>query len=211
MKVSPRRIAAKKLPNERRRIDKEVAQRIEERSDIPSEEQTLSRVELVMRRNAPDLAGASEEEVTTARIRRFAYTDAKWPRPRLAALVFAGLVGAFHPLGLVRLMIWGIVIFMVASVAVGPESARDGANFFWRRTLRFWKVELFLGLKLVRTLKAQIGGGGCGLLNRGALFPPHSCLFVSEFDRKNAFCASNARIGSVYAANVMLILTGGAA
>lgn len=76
--------------------------------------------------------------------------------PRLAALVFVGIVGAFHPLGMIRLAIWGIIIFLVASVAVGPERARDGAEFCWRRVLRFWKVELFLGSKMVKSLRSQL-------------------------------------------------------
>lgn len=57
---------------------------------------------------------------------------------------------------LVRFGGWGVVIFQVASVAVGPERARDGAALLWLRILRFWKVELFLGSKLVKSLRAQL-------------------------------------------------------
>ena len=156
VKVTPRRIAAKKLPDDRKRLAEEVAQRIEEQAEPAKDEQPLSKVEQAMMRNAPDLAGAPEEVVLEAETRRFAYTEAKWPRPRLVALIVVGTVGVIHPMDMVRLGVWGIIIFLVASVAVGPERARDGANWLWRRVLQFWKVELFLGSKLVKSLRAQL-------------------------------------------------------
>lgn len=158
VKVSRRRIAAKKLPNDRKRLVAEVAHRIDEISAQPCQEESLSRVEKVMRRNAPDLAGAPEQEILAAQTRRYAYKKAHWPRPRLAALIFAGTLGAFHPLDVMRLGIWCVVIFLVASVAVGPERARDGAEILWQRILHFWKVELFLVIKLANALMSRIGG-----------------------------------------------------
>lgn len=156
VKVTPRRIAAKKLPDDRKRLAEEVAQRIDEQAEPQKEEQPLSNVEQAMMRNAPDLAGASEDVVLEAATRRFAYTEAKWPRPRLLALILVGTVGLAHPMDLVRLGVWGVVLFLVASVAVGPERARDGAEMLWRRVLQFWRVELFLGSKLVKSLRAQL-------------------------------------------------------
>lgn len=95
---------------------------------------------------------------------------------------------------LVRLGVWGVVVFLVASVVVGPERARDGAALLWLRILRFWKVELFLGSKLVKSLRARFR---CGFVqpSKAAPIPPHSCPCFFHFGRKNAFsCVMRANL-----------------
>lgn len=145
VKATPRRVSLPKTPAEKARLDAEVADRFDQLIvEIPPKDPKLSRVEKAMRRNAPDLAGAPEEEVRAAQDRRTAHLRAKWPRPRLAALILINMIAWLHPYGTIRLFVCMLILFLVASVAIGPERARDGSYFLWRRFLRLWKVELTL-------------------------------------------------------------------
>lgn len=148
IKACPKRVAVCRISSEKARLDCEVAQRFDEVVKIKTTKPELSPVEQAMRRNAPDLAGAPEEEVRAAAARRKAHLEAKWPRPRLAALVVIGLIMWLHPLATIRLFACGFFLFLVAAVAIGPERARDGSFFLWRRLLRYWKVELALAKRL---------------------------------------------------------------
>ncbi|WP_127114777.1 hypothetical protein [Shimia sediminis] len=155
-KASAKRVAVRKSPAEKARLDAEVAQRFEEIAEAAAPQPALSRVEKVMRKNAPDLAGASEAEVRAAQARNAAHLDARWPRPRLAALVLVGLVMWLHPLSTVRLFVCAVLLFLVAAVTTGPERARDGSFFLWRRFLRYWKVELVVARKLFRRARQRM-------------------------------------------------------
>lgn len=132
---------------------REVAQRIFRRKTSEDSSHGLSRVEQVMRRNAPDLAGGSEAEVAAAQARRFSHLNARWPRPRLLALLsVCGYMVAVPEVPFV-LALCAVVFFLVVSVACGPERARDGARFFWIRFVRLWKHELVVVDKLIRQFR----------------------------------------------------------
>jgi len=122
----------------------------------PDAPQSLSRVEQAMRRNAPDLAGTPVPETHAAKKRRHPHLAARWPRPRLAALVIILLAALLQPLAMARLGVCGVAVFLVISVVIGPERATDGAGFLGRRLLRFWKVELTLATKLLAALRRRV-------------------------------------------------------
>ena len=107
----------------------------------------LSRVEKAMRKNAPDLAGGSPEEVAIARARRRAHHYAKWPRPRLSALIVLMLSAVVNPLPLLQVAVWGVALFLVLSVIVGPEHARDYCKALWLRFSGLWKHEIIIARK----------------------------------------------------------------
>ena len=116
----------------------------------------LSRVEKAMRKNAPDLAGGSSEEVASARARRCAHHYAKWPRPRLGALIVLMVSAIVNPLPLVQVAVWGVALFLVLSVAVGPERARDYSKALWLRFVGLWKHEIIIARKVGLFLHHQI-------------------------------------------------------
>lgn len=142
------RVVVRKISSEKARIEEAVAKRFDEVAETKASEPKLSPVERVMRRNAPDLAGAPQEEVQAAAQRHAAHLNAKWPRPRLAALLVIGLIMWLHPLSTIRLFVCAVFLFLVVAVAVGPERARDGSMFLWRRFLGYWKVEVAVARRL---------------------------------------------------------------
>ena len=116
----------------------------------------LSRVEKVMRKNAPDLAGGSPEEVAIACARRRAHHYAKWPRPRLSALIVLMVLAVVNPLPLLQVAVWGVALFLVLSVIVGPEHARDYSKALWLRFVGLWKHEIIIARKVGLCLHHQI-------------------------------------------------------
>ncbi|WP_243611569.1 hypothetical protein [Shimia aestuarii] len=157
-KVRQRKCEAQNLPPaDRARLEGEASRRFAtlspETQPAPS---TLSRVEQAMRRNAPDLAGGTPEEVAAAKARRRAHHDAKWPRPRLAALVMLMASATANPLPVLRLGVWGVVLFLAVSVAVGPERARDYSAALWRAFVGLWKHEIVVLRKAIQHLRDRI-------------------------------------------------------
>lgn len=144
------------LSREGKRLDAELRRRIKALSGSERPLASLSRVERAMRRNAPDLAGAPEAEVRAAEDRRRAHLSARWPRPRLAALVVLMLIALLQPEAVMRLGVTGVTLFLVVSVVIGPERACDGVGFLWRRLLRFWRVELTLVARLAADLRRRL-------------------------------------------------------
>ncbi|SFM75164.1 hypothetical protein [Shimia aestuarii] len=124
--------------------------------------QELSRVEKVMRRNAPDLAGADEAEIAAAVARRRAHLDAKWPRPRLLALILLMVLGLSSPGVVLRLAVWALILFLVASVACGPERARDGVFLLGRRFRKLWKHEIVVARKVMAYVRAMLPAANDG-------------------------------------------------
>jgi hypothetical protein len=120
------------------------------------ETRPLSPVEKAMRRNAPDLAGGTETEIAAARARRRAHHYAKWPRPRLGALIVLMLAAALQPSVLLWLALWALILFLVTSVAVGPERARDYSKEIWRRFVGLWKHEIIFARKAMAALRDRI-------------------------------------------------------
>ncbi|WP_204113184.1 hypothetical protein [Shimia biformata] len=118
-------------------------------SNEPPEESELSKVERVMRRNAPDLAGASDAEIEAAERRRWAHLEARAPRPRLAALVLLIYLAARAPEVTVQFAVIGLFLFLITATLLGPERARDGGLFLWRRFLRLWKHEIAVFRRLI--------------------------------------------------------------
>ncbi len=150
---------AEKDEAERSRLEREAQQRFATLS--PAKRQapkTLSRVERAMRRNAPDLAGGTPEEIAAAKARRRAHHYAKWPRPRLAALVILMASATLNPLPMLRLGVWGVILFLVLSVVAGPERARDYSAALWRRFVGLWKHEIVVARKAVYALRDRIDG-----------------------------------------------------
>ena len=146
-----------------KRLDAELDQRFE--ALLPEEksaDRPLSRVEQVMRRNAPDLAGGSEEEIAAARARRRAHHYATAPRPRIAALVVLLWAGVLQPALVLRFALWGVVLFLVVSVAIGPERARDYSKAIWLRFVWLWKHEIVLARKGFAALRAWLALRGRG-------------------------------------------------
>ena len=147
----------------RRRLMRDVELRLSDGSAKRRKAKELSRVEKVMRRNAPDLAGADEAAVAAAEARRRAHLDAKWPRPRLLALILLMALGLASPGVVLRLAVWALILFMVASVACGPERARDGVFLLGRRFMKLWKHEIVVAQKLMARFRVAFpvatGGG----------------------------------------------------
>lgn len=142
---------------ERDRIEQEVGQRFS--ALAPAQEtppEKLSRVERAMRRNAPDLAGGTPEEIAAARARRRAHHYAKWPRPRLAALLMLMMAGVLHPMSMLRLGVWGVVLFLALSIVVGPERARDYCKSIWVRFVGLWKHEIIVFRKALAVMMRWI-------------------------------------------------------
>lgn len=109
----------------------------------------VSRVEAAMQRNAPDLAGVSATEMALIEAERAALMARRWPRPRLLSLILVGTVAAVMPTAAVRVLIWSLVLFLVAAVAVGPERVRDGLRDFYGWCLEYWQHELRLAQRLL--------------------------------------------------------------
>lgn len=124
--------------------------------------QELSRVEKAMRRNAPDLAGADEAAIAAAVARRRAHLDAKWPRPRLLALILLMVLGLSSPGVVLRLAVWAVILFLVASVACGPERARDGVFLLGRRFTKLWKHEIVVARKVMAYVRAVLPAANDG-------------------------------------------------
>ena len=110
----------------------------------------LSRVEKAMRRNAPDLAGASEAELAQMRQEHARLMSRRWPRPRLVALILVVTVAAVVPDVSLRLFIWSLVLFLVSAVVVGPERVRDGLRLFASGVTHYWQHEIRLARRLVQ-------------------------------------------------------------
>lgn len=144
----------KATPRLRQRLMRDMEARLSGEGRVRQRDKGLSRVEKAMRRNAPDLAGADARAIAAAQARRFAHLDAKWPRPRLLALIVLIALGVSAPDVMLRLGLWGVILFLVASVALGPERARDGAFLLWRRFLRLWKHELYVAQKVTHRVRA---------------------------------------------------------
>lgn len=144
-------------PQERHRLMREAARRMPEGPGRARCEAPLSRVERAMRRNAPDLAGAPVAEVMAARARRFAHRHARWPRPRLLALIGLMSGAAWMPDVALRMAVWAVILLLVASVACGPERARDGARFIGRRFLRLWRHEIAAAQRLAGRGRPRAG------------------------------------------------------
>ncbi|GAA6166188.1 hypothetical protein NBRC116590_38920 [Pelagimonas sp. KU-00592-HH] len=143
------KIARRRVPADHARLNAELKQRIAHVEPAKSPVKTLSPVEKVMRRNAPDLAGGSQKEIRRANRRRRAHLKAKWPRPRVALLVAAPIMIALHPDGFVRMCLWALILFLVVSVVIGPERARDGALGIAHRFLYLFRNELVVARKIV--------------------------------------------------------------
>ena len=147
--------------SERERIAAELGARFTALApEQAAEERRLSPVEKAMRRNAPDLAGGTEAEIAAARARRRAHHYAKWPRPRLAALIVLMLAAALQPSALLRLGLWALILFLVTSVVVGPERARDYSKEIWRRFIGLWKHEIIFARKGLAMLCDRIAHWG---------------------------------------------------
>lgn len=156
LRACPKRVEACKNPADKARLDAELAKRLDEFTPTSDPDPDLSCVEQAMRRNAPDLAGAPEAEVHAAQERRTAHLRARWPRPRTVSLVLIGMILWLHPQSTVQLFVGAFALFLITSMAVGPERARDGSYFLGRRVLRYWKVELALAGKLGRSLQGRL-------------------------------------------------------
>lgn len=153
IRVSPKRLFKRQRRAEQDQLEARVAQRLDELAGNSEPEMPLSKVEQAMRRNAPDLAGAPEEEILAAQARRNAHKTARWPRPRVMAIFLVWLVAWLHPASTMRIFVLCVMLFLTASIAFGPERARDGAGALWRSFLRLWKVELMILAKLLRNLR----------------------------------------------------------
>lgn len=138
------------------RLDAELIRRFASLSPAAIPTASLSRVEQAMRRNAPDLAGAPLRDRHSNDTRRKAQHAARWPRPRLAALVVLALIALLQPLEMMRLAVSAVALFLVVSVVIGPETARDGVGFVLRRMARFWRVELRLAGRLAGDLRRRL-------------------------------------------------------
>lgn len=109
----------------------------------------VSRVEVAMQRNAPDLAGASDAELAVLRAEQDALESRKWPRPRLLSLIMVATLALVMPSATVRILIWSQIMLLVAAVAVGPERVRDGARNFGLWCAGYWQHELRLAQRLI--------------------------------------------------------------
>lgn len=116
--------------------------------DEPAEAE--SRVEKAMRRNAPDLAGAPIAEQLAAHIRNTAHLEARWPRPRFIALIGTMVLATVVPTVTLRLMLWGLILFLLMAVLVGPERARDAMRIVLAAFMRLWRHEIVVARRLVR-------------------------------------------------------------
>lgn len=94
---------------ERDRLEAEVQKRFATLAPARNAAEKLSRVERAMRRNAPDLAGGTAEEIAAVRARRRAHHYAKWPRPRLAALGAFAIMLMLDPLLGAEFAIWAVI------------------------------------------------------------------------------------------------------
>ncbi len=156
--VRPDRGRAKDIGQaERARLEAEAQRRFAEQAPAkPEGAKTLSRVERAMRRNAPDLAGGSPEEIAAAKARRQAHHNAKWPRPRLLALLVLMVSATLNPLPFLRLAVWAVILFLVVSVVAGPERARDFSTALGRRFAGLWRHEIVVLRKGIMSLRRQI-------------------------------------------------------
>ncbi|MCW8842903.1 MAG: hypothetical protein OQK00_05755 [Rhodobacteraceae bacterium] len=142
---------------ERQRLEEEAGKRFATLAPVSERApEKLSRIDRVMRRNAPDLAGGTAEEIAAARARRRAHHYAKRPRPRLVALVVLITSGLLNPLLTLKLLVWAVVLFLVLSVAAGPERARDYSKELWRGFVGLWKHEIVLTGKALKPLRERI-------------------------------------------------------
>ncbi|WP_132861114.1 hypothetical protein [Shimia isoporae] len=112
-------------------------------------EPKISRVEAAMQRNAPELAGAPAAELALIEAERDALMARRWPRPRLLSLIMVGTVALVMPAVAIRLLIWSLILFIVAAVAVGPERVRDALRGVGLWCMRYWQHELRLAQKFV--------------------------------------------------------------
>ena len=134
------------------RLLRELADRMDPSEARASRAPGLSPVEQAMRRNAPDLAGGTEAEILEAELRDRAHLDARWPRPRVVALILVMTLAFAVPEATARLLVWMLILFLVSAIAVGPERARDGAGFLGFRFLSLWKHELVVVERLLDRL-----------------------------------------------------------
>lgn len=144
-------------PIGRKRLHAEVATRLNTAPKTQPHLTSLSKVEIAMRKNAPDLAGASQRELLDAQKRRTAHEYARWPRPRLLALCLIGAVGILEPNLALRLGLWGVVLFLVGAIATGPERARDTTLWLGRRFMWLWRVEVSLCKRLLGRVQSRLG------------------------------------------------------
>ena len=71
------------------------------------------------------------------------------------ALGLVMLIAWLHPMAGIWLVGCLVILFLVATVAVGPESVRDGRYFLTRRFQRLWKMEL----AMLDRYRRRFGGG----------------------------------------------------
>ncbi|MBO9475008.1 hypothetical protein J7413_15780 [Shimia sp. R10_1] len=124
---------------EDRRLMREAKRRMKTLSRREKPPVQLSNVERAMLRNAPDLV--------TPDIRAFADDTtadwrARWPRPRLLALIVIITLAAIVPSVAMRLLIWCVIMLLLTSVMLGPERARDAVQFAGQHIARVWGREI---------------------------------------------------------------------
>ncbi|MGR3635499.1 MAG: hypothetical protein ACU0BK_06175 [Shimia sp.] len=141
--------APSKIRKDVHRLMIEAARQMVGGQSVDDNEPKVSPVEAAMLRNAPELVGAPASELAILQAERDALMSRRWPRPRLVSLILVGTLAALMPTVVLRLMIWSLVLFIVAAVAVGPERVRDGFVGFGAWFLRYWQHELKLAQKLV--------------------------------------------------------------
>lgn len=125
---------------DKRRLMREVKHRLASQNGGSTSSQSLSKVEKVMRRNAPDLMPLSSPD----RDRQAAEVDSdvRWPRPRLLALIVVITLAAVVPSVTMRLLIWMVIMLLLTAVMLGPERARDGVHFAAGQMARSWDREI---------------------------------------------------------------------
>lgn len=142
--------STKKVSRDDGRLMREASRRMGDGAPSNVQVAPESRVEKAMRRNAPDLVGAPIDEQRAAQMRRSTHLEARWPRPRLIALITTMVLAAVVPTVALRLMIWSLIMFLLAAVGLGPERARDAAKILFSTFLRLWRHEIVVARRLVR-------------------------------------------------------------
>ena len=147
--VQPQSVAADSGENaaaemtDGRRLMREAKRRMTRATRSAQKPKKLSRVERVMQKNAPDLLdnAPSNDGGFTGDVIDM---DARWPRPRLLALIVVITLAAVVPSVTVRLLIWLVIMFLLTAVMLGPERARDAGRVVLLHLTHMWGREISL-------------------------------------------------------------------
>ena len=107
---------------------------------------------------APDLmeGPAALMEQNIRNTYREGLNQRRLPRPRFAAAFFTLWAFALNPSWLLQMFLWSLVLFLTASVALGPERARDGINNGWAWFRARWKVEKIWVRNMARDIRSLL-------------------------------------------------------